>query len=181
MGGGQCFSPHENTYFRRSASTGILWRHQNQRWPGLTGSPCYSRLTHNPHNPKHWTVDPFIKHWTPPPQEIQRHEPDVICLEEVCCTFFTSIPPSICARSSWTYNNPWLLPRWSSFPQVDCFSQLSSQLDGAGFAGVWVPKPSSPCLKFKVGTSMITCRCTQLQGVFLTGAPPKSSSTKKLI
>jgi len=47
-------------------------------------------------------------------QEIQRHEPDVICLEE-----------------------------------VDCFSQLLSQLDGAGFAGVWVPKPSSPCLKFK--------------------------------
>jgi len=47
-------------------------------------------------------------------QEIQRHEPDVICLEE-----------------------------------VDCFPQLSSQLDTVGFAGVWVPKPSSPCLKFK--------------------------------
>jgi len=47
-------------------------------------------------------------------QEIQRHDPDVICLEE-----------------------------------VDCFSQLLSQLDAVGFAGVWVPKPSSPCLKFK--------------------------------
>jgi len=47
-------------------------------------------------------------------QEIQRHEPDVICLEE-----------------------------------VDCFSQLSSHLEALGFAGVWVPKPSSPCLKFK--------------------------------
>jgi len=47
-------------------------------------------------------------------QEIERHDPDLICLEE-----------------------------------VDCFSLLWNHLDSLGFAGVWVPKPSSPCLKFK--------------------------------
>ena len=151
---------------------GTLWQRPKQRWPGLTGSPCWYRLTHYSSHPclqsvctgglislihlVHLYCFPRLTHFShlpntpPPPQEIQRHEPDVICLEEVCCTFYTSIPPSICARSFWTSNNPWLLPRWSSFPQVDCFSQLSSQLDGAGFGGVWVPKPSSPCLKFKV-------------------------------
>ena len=37
---------HEKKYFRRLASMGTLWRHQNQRWPGLTGSLYFSRLIH---------------------------------------------------------------------------------------------------------------------------------------
>ena len=115
--------------FRRLVSTGILWRHQKQLCPGLTGSHCFYRWTHI-------TTHPHEK----PPQEIQRHEPDIICLEEVWNLL-------ILVRSL----NILIQPGWLCFrTQVDCFSQLWTHLSAEGFSGTWVPKPSSPCLKFKV-------------------------------
>eukprot|EP00092_Neocalanus_flemingeri_P008352 GFUD01009006.1.p1 GENE.GFUD01009006.1~~GFUD01009006.1.p1 ORF type:complete len:302 (+),score=89.01 GFUD01009006.1:133-1038(+) len=33
--------------------------------------------------------------------------------------------------------------------EVDCFEELSSGLHPLGYAGIWVPKPVSPCLKFE--------------------------------
>ena len=74
-------------------------------------------------------------------------------------------PPSVCARSF----------GHKLIHQVDCFPQLSSQLDSVGFAGVWVPKPSSPCLKFKVGTSSRTIAAQLLHpitGCFFHFYPP---------
>ena len=34
--------------------------------------------------------------------------------------------------------------------EVDCFSHLSYVLESQGYAGIWTPKPDSPCLKFEV-------------------------------
>jgi len=33
--------------------------------------------------------------------------------------------------------------------EVDCFEELSSGLHPAGYSGIWVPKPDSPCLQFE--------------------------------
>jgi len=33
--------------------------------------------------------------------------------------------------------------------EVDCFSHLSYVLEDQGYAGIWTPKPDSPCLKFE--------------------------------
>ena len=34
--------------------------------------------------------------------------------------------------------------------EVDCFQHLASSLHPEGFAGIWVPKPNSPCLNYEV-------------------------------
>ena len=78
--------------FRRLVSTGILWQHQKQLCPGLTGSHCFYRWTHI-------TTHPHEK----PPQEIQRHEPDIICLEEVY------MKPTTSGSISEYFNPTWLI------------------------------------------------------------------------
>lgn len=39
--------------------------------------------------------------------------------------------------------------------EVDCFEVLSSRLATEGYQGFWVPKPNSPCLKFKVNPILL--------------------------
>jgi len=57
---------------------------------------------------------------------------------------------------SWEYRKPLLVQELLShkadllcLEEVDCFPQLSSELQSSGYAGIWVPKSDSPCLQFQ--------------------------------